>query len=479
MQFVSVEFILFLSVIFWVFHLLPLMYRKHYLLLASYVFYGMWSLPYAFLLLGVTAGVYVAGKKIEAAADEAGKGKVVRNSVVALVLFLCIFKYLEPLLLSLTEGFPKLDSIIPKDFLRVAAPVGISYYVFKVISYVIDVYWGKLPAEKDLAAFAAYVVFFPQILSGPIQRAVSFLPQIRAPVPVPYDMLLSGMRLLLFGFFKKLVIADRLAIFVDGVFGNPGSFNSVTLLFGCYAYVFQLYADFSGLTDIARGTAKLFGIDSPKNFDLPLFASNIQLYWRRWHMTLTQWLGDYVFNPLRMVFRDGGQAGLALALLVNMTLIGVWHGARMTFLVFGLIHGVYLIVSVLTLKGRDAFFKRHPRLALGRKVWAPLGMFQLVAFAMIFFRSETLAQAWAMVQNIAAFNLTKPGSFFFGKKEILIVVTGIILMEGIHYLQSKGLIPKVFKLAPQISRWGAYYALAGAILAFGQFATKDFIYFKF
>jgi hypothetical protein len=479
MQFVSVEFILFLGGVFWVFHFLPLGYRKHYLLSVSYVFYAMWSIPYAVLLLGVTVLAYFAGQQIGNSSTEKGKLRAVRLAVLLFVLILCFFKYLEPSLRALSGFIPALNEFFPESFLKIAIPVGISYYIFKIVSYVIDVYWEKISAEKNFVAFAAHVSFFPQILSGPIQRAVNFLPQIKNPAPVSYDMLISGMRLLLFGFFKKLVIADRLAIFVDGIYGNPGSFSSVTLILGCYAYVFQLYADFSALTDIARGSAKLFGIDSPKNFDLPFFASNIQIYWRRWHMTLTQWLGDYVFNPLRMALRDWGQAGLALALLINMALIGVWHGARMTFLVFGLIHGIYLIVSVFTLKGRDSFFKKHQRLASVRTVLAPLIMFQLVTFAMIFFRAETITQAYAMIRNIAAFNFSKASSAFFGGKEILIVLLGIGLMEGIHYLQSKDLIQKALKFWSPVYRWATYYVLAGAILALGQFSTKDFIYFKF
>ncbi|MFZ5802859.1 MAG: MBOAT family O-acyltransferase [Candidatus Omnitrophota bacterium] len=479
MQFVSVEFIVFFGGVFLGFHLAPLAFRKYYLLFVSYVFYAMWSLPYAVLLLAMTGLAYLAARQIEAASNEKGKSRRVRGAVLLFVLTLCFFKYLEPCLYALGESIPRLQGVFSPAIMRIAVPVGISYYLFKIISYVVDVYWEKAPAEKDFAAFAVYVAFFPQILSGPIQRAVSFLPQIKTPLPVSYDTLLSGMRLLLFGFFKKLVIADRLAIFVDGVYGNPASFNSLTLLWACYAYVFQLYADFSGLTDIARGSAKLFGIDSPKNFDLPFFAPNIQQYWRRWHMTLTQWLGDYVFNPLRMALRDHGQTGLALALMINMVLIGIWHGARTTFLAFGIIHGIYLIVSVMTSKGREIFFKKHPALASIRKIGAPLGVFHLVAFAMIFFRAETLEQAWAMIRNIAVLNFSMASSAFFGKKDIVIVGLGILFMEAIHFLQSRAKIQKIFQGTFPIFRWAAYYALTGAILALGQFSTKDFIYFKF
>lgn len=463
MQFVAPEFILFLAAAFWVFHLLPLHFRKNYLLCVSYLFYSFWSLRCAVLLFGVTAVIYAAALRIGAVSSEKEKGRLAGAVVCFLLPILCFFKYLVP-----TAGFAYR-----------LVPVGISYYTFKLISYVVDVSWKKIPAETDFSTLALYTAFFPQILSGPIQRGETFLPQIKNPVPVPYEMLSSGTRFLLFGFFKKLVIADRLGILVDGIFSNPSSFNSPALVLGVYAYLFQLYADFSGLTDIARGTAKLFGIESPRNFDLPFWVPNIQQYWRRWHMTLTQWLGDYVFNPLHMAFREWGKAGPALALFLNMVLIGIWHGPRMTFLVFGVLHGIFMTVSVLTLKQRDSFFKKHPLLSQARKIWAPAGMFQLVALAGIFFRAETLAQAGTVLQNIAVWNTAKAGITFFGQKEFLIVTAGILLMELLHYLESRRRVRKILVTHAAAFRWVVYYGMAGALLAFGQFSARSFIYFKF
>ncbi len=477
MQFVSLEFIQFLIAAFSLIQVFPLAGRKYYLLAVSYFFYFLWNAPYALLLLCVTAVVFQAAKKIEGA-DGKNRVSIMAAMAAVLVLLLCFFKYANPVFAFVSEYLDFLKTRPLRSFFQILMPVGISYYTFKMISYIVDVYWEKIPAERDFASFAAYVVFFPQILSGPIQRAETFLPQIKDPQPVSYDMLTSGMRLLLFGFFKKLVIADRLALFVDGVYSNPASFNSATLVLSTYAYVFQLYADFSGLTDIARGSARFFGIQSPKNFDLPFWASNIQQYWRRWHMTLTHWLGDYVFNPLRMTFRDRGQAGLILAVMINMILIGIWHGAKLTFVAFGIIHGIFMVISMLTLKKREIFFKKHPRLAFWRPYWAPIGVFQLVALGAIFFRADTLPQALSVIQNILIFDTSKANAAFFGKKEILICLAGILMMETIHYFQIKNKIGAILK-RPAVIRWSAYYVLAGAVFAFGQFAAKEFIYFKF
>ncbi len=480
MLFTSPEFILFLAVSFAGYYVIPAGWRRLYLLAVSYIYYFTWSISSSLLLFGATLLAYVAGIQISRSPNEKSQQRLVWLAVACLVAVLAGFKYLGAISGTFMPLFGGRHSAGPHFLESLIIPVGISYYTFKLISYVVDVYWEKLPAERDFTAFASYAAFFPQILSGPIQRSSDYLSQIHSQRAVSYEMMTAGCRLLLFGYFKKLVIADRLAIFVDTVYKTPQTYNSLTLLIAVYAYVFQLYADFSGLTDIARGSARLFGIHSPKNFDAPFFAPNIQVYWRKWHMSLTSWLTDYVFIPLRMTLRNlGNQTSLILAIFINMVLIGVWHGARWTFLWFGVLHGIFMVVSALTLKPRDRFFRDHPRLAAWRPWTAPLGMFQLVAFASIFFRSETVTQAMSMVTHLFAFNMNKVGATFFPKKDVLIAIAGIVLMEGIHYLESRGAIRKTFLVRPPAIRWAVYYTMAFALLLFGQFASRGFIYFEF
>lgn len=472
MLFNSIEFLIFLSVAFFSYHAIPLRARKYHLLLFSYLFYFSWSIKYAVLLFVITCAVYGAALIISGAATEDRKRRVVWGSVAVLAGILILFKYTPwP---ALIFGGSEITGIHP-----MVIPLGISYYTFKFVSYVIDVYWQKIGAEKDFPSFAAYAAFFPQILSGPIERAAHFLPQLKNPLPVEYPMLVSGLRLILFGFFKKLVIADRLAIFVNTVYDSPSSFNSLVLLMAAYGFMFQLYADFSGLTDIARGSARLFGIETPWNFNLPFFASNLQQFWRRWHMTLTQWLSDYFFKPVHMQLRNWRNWGLAAALIVNMVLIGLWHGATLNYFVFGLIHGLLLVASVLTLKRRDLFFKNHPWLSALRVYSGPLITFHLVVFASLFFRAETLAEASSVIRHILDFDGSRLSADFFPTKDALLVVFGIVLMETVHFLQHQKPFKINFYRKPLFLRWGVYYGAFVFVMMFGQFAPQDFIYFKF
>jgi len=472
MLFNSFDFILFLGAATVAFHYTPYSWRKYHLIIFSYLYYFSWSAGHALLLFGVSLTAYFTGLGVERAASEEGKKKSMALGVLLLAGVLFVFKYFNDFA----------DFAAPGEgpvFYRILIPVGISYYTFRLISYVVDVYWGKITAERDLAAFTAFAAFFPHILSGPIHRAETFLPQLKKAGPVPYLMLTSGMRLILFGFFKKLVIADRLGIFVDTIYASPGNYNSLAILLAAYGFMIQLYADFSGLTDIARGSTRLLGFESPKNFDLPFYAPNIQQYWRRWHMSLTQWLGDYVFMPLRMKFRNFGNTGLVLAILINMTAIGLWHGARTTYLAFGLLHGIYMIGSALTLKRRDQFYKAHPLLARGRTLWGPLITFHLVILASIFFRAESLSGAWEMISGIAALDLSKAGPMFFAKREILILAVGGVIMEIVHYLESKGRIRGAYYSQAPWMRWAVLYGFTFFILGFGEFNSHNFIYFEF
>src|SRR5215470_7081504 len=349
MLFNSVTFGVFLGVVACAYHLCPLAGRRWLLLAVSCAFYATWSVPFGGLLLAVSAVAFFLANQIAATERDSVRRAWLTAAVVVLFMPLVAFKYwgaTRPLFVDLL-GERWASRLV---WVGVAAPVGISYYTLKLVSYVVDVYWGRIQPSRRVSSVALYAAFFPQILSGPIQRAGDFLGQINRIKPTDPALVASGLRLILFGLFEKLVVADRLGVLVDQVYGSPHEHSAAALTLATYAFAFQLFADFSGLTDIAIGAGRVLGISAPPNFDAPFYAENIQEFWRRWHMTLTGWVRDYLFTPVRMALRNWGQWGLAASLMVNMVAVGIWHAPLLTFVVFGLIHGTYVFVSTSTLR---------------------------------------------------------------------------------------------------------------------------------
>jgi alginate O-acetyltransferase complex protein AlgI len=489
----SLEFVAFLVVVAGAYPLCPAAWRRWYLLAASYAFYCTWSVRFAAVLLVTTGVAFVLAQRIATAPSEAQRQRYLTAGIVLLLLPLAAFKYLSSLsgvIAEVAGGVPWLSRAVAANFV---GAVGISYYTLKLISYLIDVHWERIPPCKDFSALATYAAFFPQILSGPIQRAGSFLSQVATLAPAPPAMVASGLRLMLFGFFKKLVVADRLGVPVDQVFDHPAAFSGLMPVLASYLFALQLYADFSGVTDIAIGTARLFGIESPPNFDAPFYAENIADFWRRWHMTLTSWLGDYVFTPLRMALRDWGQAGLIGSLAINMVAIGVWHGPRWTYVVFGLLHAAYLIGSTLTQRRRKKFLQRHRMLSWLHTFSGPLVTFNMVVASFVFFRAATLgdaffilAQAGRGIVRAAAglshgtlHGLAGKGHLRWSAADVLIVCSGVLIMEAVHVLRHRGALSRIVMIAPSWVRWGAYFALGFAILIWGEGDSKQFIYVRF
>lgn len=482
MSFLSPQFAVFLPLAALGFYLCPLRYQRYYLLLACYAFYAGAGPLNAALLAASTGITFICARRIAVATAEGPRRAYLVLAVASLLTVLAVFKYLNVIGASFGVA------------LGLVIPIGISYYTFKLLSFVIDTYWDKLGPQR-LASVATYAAFFPQIPSGPLQRAGDFFAQTVPARPASPALIASGLRLILFGCFKKLVVADRLGLVVDPVFGAPADHSGTLVLIACYCFALQLYADFSGITDMAIGFGRVLGIDAPQNFDRPFLAANMQEFWRRWHITLTRWLGDYVFTPLRMALREWGQAGLIVCTMVNMAGIGIWHGPRMTYLVFGLINGVYLVASVLTLRSRNRFFKARPRLSAARLVVGPLIVFHLMVAAFVVFRAETLRDAGIVLGDAAAALGALPGLFllrlqgqnpFFGlfnaywqPADLMIVVVGLGVAEGIHILHAQGRIAWLLARLPRPARWAVYYAFALATFFLGISAPQQFIYFKF
>jgi alginate O-acetyltransferase complex protein AlgI len=439
-DFTSVAFLGFLAVLALLYRIAPARWRCLLLVAASYYFYWLTSRWYALLLLAATLVSFFAARS-----------KSFLLGVMGLLIAVVVFFKAAPL-----TGVSWL------------IPIGVSYYTFKLAGYLIDTYWGGIEPERRLIPFLAYSSFFPQIVAGPIQRAESFLPQVERAETVPFSTTVSGALRILLGFFKKFVIADNLGRIVNYVYSHLTSHPGVPVAFGFYGYPLQMYADFSGLTDIAIGAGALFGIESPENFNAPFSAASVSEYWRRWHITLTLWLTDYVFTPLRMSLRSLGNAGLVFSLFVNMILIGLWHGFRWTFALFGIVHAIYLSVDALTQKARKRWYKNNP-LANRITDWiGPVVTFHLVAVAFVFFRAGSLAAVWALFSHL--FDGIGPFAPDFRAlveqpgHSLAVLGAAYLIMECADALRRRFWLRPVWIAMPRWARWSVYSCAALTIL---------------
>lgn len=483
MQLLSFPFAIFVGLALLLFHLGPARWRPALLLGLSYVFYLSWSIPYTLLLAGVTAAVYLAALWIEGRPTEEGKRAAMGWSVAALVALLFGFKSADGLLkvfAGRAHG-PEAQSVA-----SVIVPLGLSYYLFKLMGYLLDVYWEVIPAQRKFVSVALYGAFFPQIVSGPIQRAQSFFGQMTRIEKPEASEFTDGLRRILVGLVKKVVIADTLAIVPERIYANVSGFSPLELLAGAYCFAIQLYMDLSGLTDIAIGIGQLFGVKGPENFDLPYLSANIQLFWRRWHMSLTTWLTDYLFTPLRMTLRNLGTAGLCLAVFINLVAIGLWHGLTWKFVVFGMMHGIFVIVSILTLKWRNLFFQNRPGLAELRKFAAPVATFHLVVFSLIFFRAGTLASALQYVRGLVPVLQESPISIARFDPQLLGISPASLMFCAVAFLACEALTwaarqrswAETFFATPMVFRKAVYGGLIVCVLLLFK-GNVEFIYARF
>ena len=456
MDFTTLGFLAYLAAAALVYRVLPERLRPVLILVASYVYYwfaGSWMI---LLLVCETLLVFGGALLLEKTSGQRRRQTIMVTVVSLLVGVLVLFKG-EFMLPSRWAG-------------ALLMPLGASYYTFKLVGYLVDVYWQASPAETNLLNFAAYSAFFPQIVAGPIQRAESFLPQMRVAPNATSRGVLLGIQRILLGFFKKFIVADNLGLFVNYVYAHLHG-GAEPILLGFYGYPLQMYADFSALTDIAVGSALLFGIASPENFEAPFAAVSPTDYWRRWHITLTLWLTDYVFTPLRMSTRTWGNAGLVFSLVVNMVLIGLWHGFRWTFVIFGLVHAFYLAVDALTGKQRRNYYKNHPQ----TKAWAgrigPITTFHLVAIGFVCFRASSLSDIVYVLRHLFAnvTNWSAPFASFFAENSRFLAVGagGYAVAEVFDYLRRRNAREPILETLPRWGRWSAYSCsvLAACLLA--------------
>lgn len=484
MLFNSIHFLFFFIIVTSLYFMIPYNRRWLLLLISSCYFY-MAFVPIYILILGFTIVIdYFAGIYIENAEGKRRKLFLI-FSLVANIGVLAVFKYYNFInhnLSFLLQGFGLAN---PIPYLSILLPIGLSFHTFQAMSYTIEVYRGRQKAERHFGIYSLYVMFYPQLVAGPIERPQNLLHQFREKYDFDYDRVTSGLRLMAWGLFKKVVIADRLAIVVDTIYNNPQQHNSLSLIIATVFFTFQIFCDFSGYSDMAIGAARIMGFKLMTNFDKPYQSKSIHEFWKRWHISLSTWFKDYFYIAL------GGNRVTIHRWYLNLFIVflvsGLWHGANWTFVIWGALHGFYLVFAIVTKDLREKFnnllhLNKMPFLSV-------LTTFLLVAFAWVFFRSGNVHSAIYISKHIFTgipdlfqkmFNhqsvfedLGLPGI------DIALSMGLIMLLEFVHFVQLKRNISEIFTRQPTYIRWLFYYGIVAAIMILGVFENRQFIYFQF
>ncbi len=474
MLFCSQNFALFFAVVFIVYWALPWHRVRVWLLLAaSFFFYASWNHWLALIICVSTAMDYLVARGMEASSSTFRRRLLLGLSLVANLGLLFYFKYANFFLGSVEQALRAVGAQSSMPVLNVILPIGISFYTFEAINYTVDVYRRRVPAERSLPNFMLFITFFPHLVAGPIVRARDFLPQTHRRKRWDWARLQLGVQFFLMGLFKKLAIADRMALYVDPVFADPGSFNSGAIWLATLAYALQIYCDFSGYTDMALGTAHMLGYKLAKNFNMPYLAANVSEFWHRWHMSLSTWLRDYLFIPL------GGSRGTKWQtnrnLMVTMALGGLWHGANWTFVVWGILHGLLLIGH----RSFQDFCKRHWRVdslmqSLPGTVFRVLTTFLCVCVGWVFFRATTFGVAASILHRLVIphAGLGAP----MHNRSLWYTVAVVALC---HALAHSGLWKKMAGRLPAPALGFGYAAVLCLALVLAPDNSKAFIYFQF
>ena len=486
MLFNSLEFLLFLPTVFAAYWILNLWTERRrglqaqnlLLLIASYVFYGWWDWRFLSLIAFSTAVDYAVGiqiakanaREISADADESARSRSAKRwlwvSLAVNLGLLGYFKYANFFIGNWIEAWSAVGIHMDPWSLKVILPVGISFYTFQTLSYSIDIYRRRLEPTQNLIDFAAFVSFFPQLVAGPIERASALLPQIASRRKFDYEEGVSGLRLILWGMFKKVVVADTCAIYVNDVFANYTEYSGPTLMLGALFFAFQIYGDFSGYSDIAIGTARLFGIQLMTNFRMPYFSRDIAEFWRRWHISLSTWFRDYLYIPL-----GGSRVGKWKAVrntFVIFLVSGFWHGANWTFIVWGLIHALLFLPLLLRGRNRQHTEDLQCRPSMN-ELRGMIGTFVVVTVAWVFFRADNLTHAVQFLSRWVDLSGTNPTP-----QMLLMSLVLAAALLGDWLLQRGRFYPK-----PKALRWGLYLAIATCVVLGWNDKANQFIYFQF
>ena len=484
MLFNSIHFLFFFIIVTLLYFKIPYSKRWFLLLMSSCYFY-MAFVPIYILILGFTIVIdYFAGIYIENSKGKKRKLFLIL-SLIANIGVLAIFKYYNFINQNFTLLLQGFGFSNPLPFLSILLPVGLSFHTFQAMSYTIEVYRGHQKAEKHFGIYSLYVMFYPQLVAGPIERPQNILHQFREKYDFDYNRVTSGLRLMAWGLFKKVVIADRLAIVVDTVYSNPHHYNSCSLLIATFYFTFQIFCDFSGYSDMAIGAARIMGFKLMTNFYAPYHSKSVDEFWKRWHISLSTWFKDYLYITI-----GGNRVTIPrwyLNLFIVFLVSGLWHGANWTFVIWGALHGFYLVFGIIT---KDFRKKINKKLYLENfQIISVFTTFLLIAFGWIFFRADSIYTAFYIIKHIfigmpdILSKLLKHEDFIeylgLSKMNFILSVFLILFLETVHYIQNKWSISEIFIKKSIYFRWFVYIIFIWSIIFLGVFENRQFIYFQF
>jgi len=495
MLFNSLHFLLFFPVVLVVFHLIPKRAKTAWLLVCSYYFYMAWNARYALLLLFSTVVTYICAllidrvnhKDLEEKTKSNRKKLLVITCIILNLVVLFFFKYFNFFCSSIISVSRYIGLELSITGIDVLLPVGISFYTFQAIGYTIDVYRGDTEAERNFIRYALFVSFFPQLVAGPIERSGNLLRSLKEFRRPSFEKMRHGFLVMIWGFFLKMVIADRIAVFVDTVYSSHHVFNGLYIVVATILFAFQIYCDFAGYSTIAIGAAEMLGIELMKNFDTPYLSTSVKEFWRRWHISLSSWFRDYLYIPL-----GGSRRGTIrkyLNLLIVFVVSGLWHGAQWSFVVWGFLNGLYQVIGDAISSIRKK--QKSPReISFAERMIRGIATFALIDFTWIFFRANGLSDAFAMIKNI--FTYPNPWILFDGslylcglnEKEFFVMLCSLIILFIADLYAHKGIsISSAIEKQPIWFRWPVYLIGILSIIVFGVWGSgynaSSFIYFQF
>lgn len=462
MSFISLNFVTLFVCTFLLYYTLPPKYRKAILLLSSCIFIGYYHIAFLIIALLISLATFFLGKWMGQSKHEKDTKRIYISGLCFLITGWLAFRYA-----NLLPGVHWLF------------PLGISFYTFQALSYLTEIYWKEEEPEENLADFMIYMLFFMKFLSGPIERARDMLPQLKSGKPVAYPSIVYGMKLIVVGLIKKLILADYISPYIDGIFNSIHTASGIQLLMACLLYPVELYGDFSGYTDIALGGACMLGFKLSPNFNRPFIAQTTAEFWRRWHMSLSFWVRDYLYLPLSSGIRRWGQWGVFLSLSLTFAGLGAWHGAGWNYIIYGLIQGLIIFYEMKT-----AMIRNKIKNWIGNPLFATLSIFRtylLFAFSLVFFRLESVSDALYYIRNISFSTHASWKEVSIGIPDHNCIVAGsaLVLILVYEYFMSKRDLLEALGKQPMLVRWGIYYLLAIMFFTLGQFNSDSFIYLQF
>lgn len=462
MSFISLNFVTLFVCTFLLYYTLPPKYRKAILLLSSCIFIGYYHIAFLIIALLISLATFFLGKWVGQSKHEKDTKRIYISGLCFLITGWLAFRYA-----NLLPGVHWLF------------PLGISFYTFQALSYLTEIYWKEEEPEENLADFMIYMLFFMKFLSGPIERARDMLPQLKSGKPVAYPSIVYGMKLIVVGLIKKLILADYISPYIDGIFNSIHTASGIQLLMACLLYPVELYGDFSGYTNIALGGACMLGFKLSPNFNRPFIAQTTAEFWRRWHMSLSFWVRDYLYLPLSSGMRRWGQWGVFLSLSLTFAGLGAWHGAGWNYIIYGLIQGLIIFYEMKT-----AMIRNKIKNWIGNPLFTTLSILRtylLFAFSLIFFRLESVSDALYYIRNISFSTHASWKEVSIGIPDHNCIVAGsaLVLILVYEYFMSKRDLLEALEKQPMLVRWGIYYLLAIMFFTLGQFNSDRFIYLQF